>query len=190
MAEFFRYNIRCTVAEGVTMRLDLRDIIDTPGAVRDFSYELDLREVEFYGEKPFTAPFQVSGRVRNAGGALELTGHAVARVDSRCDRCLKPITVDMDVAVDALLAEEIEDEENDEIILLEDRSLELDEVFTTECILAWDGKHLCREDCKGLCPKCGKDLNAGPCGCEKELDPRFAVLAKLLDKDPEGSGHE
>ncbi len=45
-----------------------------------------------------------------------------------------------------------------------------------------DGKPLCKEDCKGLCPTCGKDLNEGPCGCKKELDPRLAVLAKLLDK--------
>ncbi len=94
------------------------------------------------------------------------------------------------MAVDTLLAEEVEDEENEEIILLEDRALELDEVFTTECILAWGGKHLCSEDCRGLCPKCGKDLNEGPCGCGKELDPRFAALAKLLDKGSEEPGND
>ena len=44
---------------------------------------------------------------------------------------------------------------------------------------------LCSEDCKGLCPKCGRDLNEGECGCDlKEPDPRLAVLAQLLH-DPE-----
>jgi uncharacterized protein len=43
-------------------------------------------------------------------------------------------------------------------------------------------KFLCREDCKGLCARCGKNLNLGPCGCGKEIDPRFAVLEQLLDK--------
>ena len=44
-------------------------------------------------------------------------------------------------------------------------------------------KFLCSEDCKGLCPRCGKNLNLGPCGCRKEPDPRFAVLEQLLDKE-------
>ena len=96
------------------------------------------------------------------------------------------MTVEMVVAVETLQAQELEDEENDEIILLENGTVDLDEIFSTACILAMDGKHLCSEDCKGLCPTCGKDLNEGPCGCGKELDPRLAVLAKLLDKK-EGS---
>lgn len=166
------------------MRLDLRDIIDTPGAVREFDCELDLCDLELFGEKPFSDPLRVSGRVRNAAGALELIGSAVGEAHVRCDRCLKPITVAVEVPVDTLLAEEIENEDSDGILLLEDRGLDLDQIFTEEIILAWGGKHLCREDCKGLCPTCGKDLNEGPCGCGKELDPRFAVLAKLLDKGP------
>ena len=56
-------------------------------------------------------------------------------------------------------------------------------ILSTLFILDMDSKFLCREDCKGLCPKCGKNLNLGPCGCGKETDPRFAVLEQLLDKD-------
>lgn len=172
------------------MRLDLRDIIHTPGASRDFAYELDLSQVELFGEKPFDRPIQVSGTVRNMAGALELEGAAETTLDTRCDRCLKPLTEEFTVPVTTLLAEELEDEESDEIVLLEHGEVDLDEVFSTACILSLDGKHLCGEDCKGLCPTCGADLNDGPCGCKKELDPRFAVLAKLLDKDPEGPDEE
>ena len=164
------------------MYLDLREIIHTPGESREFHYELDLSQVELYGEKPFDRPIQVSGVVRNMAGALELEGRAESVLDTRCDRCLKPITVTLDVPVNTLLAEELEDEENDEIILLEKGGVELDEIFSTACILNLDGKHLCSEDCKGLCGKCGADLNKGPCGCKKELDPRLAVLERLLDK--------
>ena len=42
-------------------------------------------------------------------------------------------------------------------------------------------KVLCRDDCRGLCPKCGKNLNEGPCGCTKDGDPRLAVLSRLLE---------
>ncbi len=169
------------------MRLDLKEIIHIPGESRDFSCTLDLSQVELFGEKPFQAPVEVSGTVRNMAGALVLSGSARSRVETCCDRCLKPITVALDIPVETLLAEELEDEESDEIVLLEDGQVDLEELFTTACILDWGGKHVCREDCAGLCPKCGKDLNDGPCGCGKELDPRFVALAKLLDKEPEGS---
>ncbi len=172
------------------MRLDLKDIIRVPGAVREFSCELDLSQITLYGEKPFDRPVRVTGKVRNMAGALQLTGEAETVLDTRCDRCLRPMTLTLDVPVETLLAERLEDEENDEIVLLEDGQVDVDEIFTTACILALDGKHLCREDCKGLCPTCGADLNDGPCGCKKETDPRLAVLAKLLDKDSQENDEE
>lgn len=164
------------------MRLDLREIIHIPGAVKEFSYELELPSVRYFGENPFTRPIRVSGRVRNTAGALELTGVAETVLDTACDRCLKPITVELSVPVETLLAEELANEESDEIVLLEGGAVELDELFATACVLALESKHLCREDCKGLCPTCGKDLNNEECTCGKETDPRLAVLAKLLDK--------
>ena len=164
------------------MRLDLRHIIHIPGASQEFSYELDLSQVKLFGEGLFGRPVHVSGVVRNMAGALELRGTAKTVLDTQCDRCLKPLALELEVPVETLLAEELEGEESDEIVLLENGQADLDELFTTACVLALDGKHLCSEDCKGLCPTCGKDLNEGPCGCKKELDPRLAVLAKLLDK--------
>ncbi len=164
------------------MRLDLRPIIHVPGAYRDFSYELDLSQVRLFGGNPFLRPVYVSGTVRNIAGALELSGKAETVLDTQCDRCLKPLELPLEVPVETLLAEKLEDEESDEIVLLENGQVDLDELFATACVLALDGKHLCKEECKGLCPTCGADLNEGPCGCGKELDPRLAVLAKLLDK--------
>ena len=172
------------------MRLDLRELIHTPGASREFAYELDLSQVELFGEKPFDRAVQVSGSVRNMAGALQLEGRAKSVLDLHCDRCLRPIAVELDVPVEVLLAEELEDEENDEIVLLEKGEVDLDEIFSTACILSLDVKHLCREDCKGLCENCGADLNEGPCGCKKEMDPRLAVLAKLLDKDSQDQDEE
>lgn len=171
------------------MRLDLRDIIHIPGASKEFSGELDLSLVELFGEKPFDRPVAIRGTVRNMAGALELSGVAESVLDTRCDRCLKDITVELNVPVETLLAEELanaDDPEAEDIVLLDNGQVDLDEIFTTACILSLDRKHLCREDCKGLCPTCGKDLNEGPCSCGKETDPRLAVLAKLLDKK-EGS---
>ena len=67
-------------------------------------------------------------------------------------------------------------------ITLREDSKTLDEVVVTDLLLALPTKHLCREDCRGLCPHCGKNLNEGECGCRPDVDPRLAVLEQLLDK--------
>ena len=119
----------------------------------------------------------------NHAGALELTGTARSLLDLACDRCGKKFSREKAVPLDCLLADELEDEENDEIVLLEGSEVDLDELVTTAFVLAMDTKNLCSEDCKGLCAKCGADLNLGPCGCRPEVDPRLAALAQLLDDE-------
>ena len=167
------------------MRLDLRPILRTPGASLPFQFQLDLSGMDFYGARPFAHPVRVSGAVRNMAGALSLEGTAETTLELVCDRCLKHFSQPLALPVSTLLAEELEDEENDEIVLLQDGAADLDEIFTTALVLSMDAKHLCSEDCKGLCPTCGADLNLGPCQCRKEPDPRFAALAQLLDKENE-----
>ena len=76
-----------------------------------------------------------------------------------------------------------ENEEYPEYFVLEGSEIDLDEILSTCLILDMETKFLCSEDCKGLCSRCGKNLNLGPCGCRKEPDPRFAVLEQLLDKE-------
>ena len=83
--------------------------------------------------------------------------------------------------MDVILALEDTDD-NPEIYVLDGYGIDAEEVMATGFILDMETKFLCREDCMGICPKCGKDLNEGPCDCRKEVDPRFAVLEQLLDK--------
>ena len=167
------------------MRLDLRPILHVPGASLPFDFTLDLSGLDFYGERPFAHPVRITGAVRNMADALLLEGSAETTLELVCDRCLKPFRQEMHLPVSTLLAETLEDEENDEIVLLDNGEVDLDEVFTTAAVLNMDVKHVCSEDCKGLCPTCGADLNEGSCGCKPERDPRFAALAQLLDKENE-----
>ena len=64
--------------------------------------------------------------------------------------------------------------------LLRQGKADLDEILTTAFVLNMDSKLLCRPDCKGICPRCGKNLNEGACSCRPEIDPRLAVLGQLL----------
>ena len=163
------------------MRLELRDIIHVPDAKKTFRYELDLSDLDFFGQRPIAHPVLAEGSVTNHAGALVLEGTARSVLELTCDRCGKAFSREKVVPLDSLSAQELEDEENDEILLLDGTELDLDEAVTTAFVLAMDTKNLCSDDCKGLCPKCGADLNKGPCGCRPETDPRWAALSQLLD---------
>ena len=167
------------------MRLDLRDMIHVPDAGKTFRFQLDLSDQDFYGRRPIIHPVQVEGSVTNHAGALVLEGSARSLLELQCDRCGKSFSREKRVALDSLVAQELEDEENDDILLLDGTELDLDEAVSTAFILAMDTKNLCSDDCKGLCAKCGADLNLGPCGCGPDVDPRLAALAQLLDKEAE-----
>ena len=165
------------------MVLNVQKLINAPGERMTFQFDLDLSDVDFGGRRPVQNPVVVAGDVRNVAGMLLLTFEASTVLKSVCDRCLKPFDQPKTVRYETMLAEELEEEDSDDILLLEDGAVDLGDLARTVFILEMDTKTLCSEDCKGICPGCGVDLNQGTCTCKKEVDPRLAVLAKLLDKD-------
>lgn len=165
------------------MLLNVQRIINAPGERMDFQFELDLSDVDFGGLYPAQDPVVVTGDVRNTAGMLLLSFTAGTVLKSVCDRCLKRFDNPKSVHCDYALAEEVENEENDDIIVLEDGCVDVGDLARTAFILEMDAKTLCSEDCKGICPGCGVDLNQGSCTCQKQVDPRLAVLAQLLEKD-------
>ena len=164
------------------MKLDLKRFAQEPGAVLPFDLLLDLSEVEWNGQRPFTHEIHVEGRVRNMAGAMLLNVRLSGILSLVCDRCAKPFEREKTVEYETLLALELANEESGDIVLLdEDGMLELDELMQEVFLLEMDTKNLCSEDCKGLCSGCGADLNREPCRCKKEIDPRLAKLAQLLE---------
>lgn len=162
------------------MRLNLKSVITTPGAAASFEFQLDLSELDFNGTCPICEPVSVTGQVKNTAGALVLSAEAKTNLHLICDRCAVPFQREKTLRYETLLATELEDEES-EILLLEGDELDVGEAVTTAFILDMDTKNLCKEDCKGLCPACGVNLNEGACKCKREVDPRLAVLAQLLE---------
>ena len=162
------------------MRLNLQKIIHVPGAVIPFEFQMDLSQEEFFGTFPVSRPVEVSGTVKNVADMLVLEGEAGSVLDYTCDRCMGEFSREKRVPLHYLLAETLEDEEDDDIVLLEDGEVDLEELAFTAFILDMDTKHLCSEDCKGLCPGCGVNLNQEACRCKKQVDPRWAALEQLL----------
>ena len=164
------------------MLVNVQKIINAPGERIEFQFDLDLSDVDFGGLYPAQNPVVVTGDVRNTAGMLLLQFTASSTLKSVCDRCLKAFDNPKSVQCDYVLAERVEGG-NDDIIVLENGCVDVGELARTAFILEMDVKTLCSEDCKGICPGCGVDLNQGSCTCKKEVDPRLAVLAKLLEKD-------
>ena len=165
------------------MRLNLKDIIHAPGKSKSFDFQLDYEQLDISNESPAVEPIRVSGQVRNVADALVLEGEAVTTLSLICDRCLQPFEREMAVTLDTLLATEVENEDSD-IVLLDGHEIDLGELVREAVVLDMDTKHLCSENCKGLCDGCGVNLNHEACRCKPQVDPRLASLAKLLeDKD-------
>ena len=164
------------------MRVNLCEIIDMPGSSLPFVCELDTERIAFPAIVEFITTPVAKGLISNTAGVLSLTGKISCRLKCTCDRCGTEFTREMELPLDIRLAVSLEDKDNPDIFLLDGDWLDLSDVIETCFILGTGTKFLCREDCAGLCDRCGKNLNEGPCGCGKEIDPRLAVLQQLLDK--------
>ncbi len=166
------------------MLLGLSKIIDCPGASVTFSTSVDLSDLQYGQCHPVTESVEASGTVRNTAGVLVMTGSIHTTIHGVCDRCASDFDAEVAFPIDVVLVTELSNEENEDewVFPLEGDSADLEEIVRTVFVLNFDSKLLCKPDCKGICCRCGKNLNDGPCGCQKELDPRFAALKQLLDK--------
>ncbi len=166
------------------MLLGLSKIIDCPGASVPFSTSVDLSDLCFGVSYPVSEPVKAEGMVRNTAGVLVMTGAITTCIHGTCDRCASPFDREIKLPINVVLVTKMANEENEDewVFPLEGDSADLDDIVRTVFVLNLDSKLLCKEDCKGLCHRCGKNLNDGPCNCQKELDPRFAALKQLLEK--------
>ncbi len=106
-------------------------------------------------------------------------------LDIPCDRCLEPVPTRIDFEINTVvdtkkLAEDGEEREEKDYI--DGYNLDVDRLVFDEILLSMPGKTLCKEDCKGLCLKCGSNLNIAECGCDRSvLDPRMSVFKDILN---------
>ena len=162
------------------MLLDLRELMLNPSLRLPFRAELETERLDFPAVKAYpTQPF-AEGVFTNEAGILHMRGRITAEMLCVCDRCGQEFPSRKETAVDVVLVED-DCDGDPEVFPLLGTEVDLQDVLSTCLILDMETRFLCREDCRGLCPRCGKNLNEGPCGCGKEIDPRFAVLEQLLD---------
>lgn len=132
------------------------------------------------GDPRPAGPVHVTGRLSAAGGGrFYWSGRIEGITDMTCRRCLEPVAVPVADNLHALFVE-ADDEETDDADVFRlatgTQVVDLREAVREQWLLSVPRYAVCREDCKGLCPKCGTDLNLGACGCAPETDSRWNAL--------------
>jgi uncharacterized protein len=136
-----------------------------------------------------SAPVDLTFDIHKDKDKFRLVGRVKTELELPCSRCLEPFRFPVDAPFDVRflpaselnVAEEREVEEDDlETSFYKDDQIDLNELLREQFYLALPMKPLCREDCKGLCPQCGINLNTGSCDCAPAWeDPRLAPLKAL-----------
>lgn len=174
------------------MKLDLRSLL--AGEIKTQAVEFSLLP-EGLGDDPrsplfgitLTSPVSVSGEISNNAGYIRLALTLDTAYTAPCARCLTDVMGGFTLTVERTVVTPREaadmDEREDDFVVTEDGFLDADELLTELFELNFPQKVLCREDCRGLCPHCGADLNTARCGCDGRVsDPRLAPLGVLLEK--------
>jgi len=134
---------------------------------------------------PLREPVVVSGRLQAIGeGRFFWQGKATTAIQSECRRCLTPVSTPLSLEIGALFTQDAEAQDDPDSYAVAPDATEVDvtRAVREELLLTAPRYVVCREDCKGMCPQCGKDLNAGPCGCAPATEARWQPLKALKDK--------
>ena len=171
------------------MRIDLNPVLKKEK--KTFTTEADLEMNEFsskLGTFPIVSKTPVLLSLTNEGERkLNISGKVTLEIVIPCSRCLEDVTEEFDLDfernVDMALSESERMAALDEHNYIDGYDLDVDKLVYGEILMNWPMQVLCKEDCKGICSHCGKDLNEGPCSCEQESpDPRMAAIRDIFSK--------
>ena len=163
--------------------VELEPVFNNEGLTKPLDFSLDMSFVDYNGGFPFKNPVCIRGEVKNSTGVVALSVKAEFTLDLTCDRCAEEFSRSFSIPVEHTLVTKVENEDNDELIVVDSYNYDIDPLVTEDIILSLPTKVLCKDDCKGICLQCGKNLNQGPCGCKKATDPRWDALSLFDDTD-------
>ncbi len=187
------------VLDSAQLRVNVSGIMRRPYARSRMRAELRLRLGQRGTEEDAGgSPVLLELEFESAPDGVRVRGAITGSLPAACTRCAVPIQWPLDLRVDEFFCRpdiplitprgprhsEIPAED---AYLLEGDTVDLNEMVNDLILLSLPMRMLCREDCRGLCPVCGADLNQGSCGCRRDrMDPRLEILRRWLDREGEG----
>jgi uncharacterized protein len=171
----------------MSLSINLGRVRNAAGTTSNF--ELSSDKLDLNDQLELVKPVHVSLMITNNGRILELKGYVSTEVKTVCDRCLATV----EIPVNTVIEEELvffadlryigdfsQDEIEEKFIVFDNDLFDLTDLIRENILSSLPYKILCSEECKGLCIKCGQNLNIKECNCSnEEIDPRLAILAKL-----------
>ncbi len=162
------------------MLIEVADLRRQTGNEKEFTGKIARIEIELQGALAVLSEVAVKGLAKNVGGKIYIKGNVVADANLNCSRCLEPFVIPVESSFeDAYFAQRTVDyrdlEETGRIY--KGDQIDLEDVIIESLILTLPMKAICHQDCKGLCPSCGCNLNTGHCSCGPQtIDPRLTIL--------------
>lgn len=168
------------------MSLDVSQALKSPGEVFPFQQEVEIPPQEIYDEDVRFEGVRLFGHYSATGEDIVLHGVLSGIAKAACANCLEEAAINLEVPFSEVFLHQGDPEDLD-VFLYTGSALELSRLAETIALLGLPMRILCRDDCKGVCPGCGGNLNKNQCLCHKQLrdDNPFAALKQLLDQDEE-----
>ncbi len=163
------------------MYLDVSQLVLNNGAVMEINSDVQLGDFEFNGLKlHFENAVHITGSISNVSGTLIMKAEASVDFVTQCSRCLDDVKEHFVFSIDEAFSK-TDKGNSDEVIIIGSDEIDMVEVAEKSLCSALPINYLCSEDCKGLCPVCGCNLNKQTCDCVDDyIDPRLAALKDFL----------
>lgn len=161
--------------------LDLSDLMTKKVDKKPIDVTLDVKSFTYDSEKyTIVDPLTLKGELVMDSSIISLNAELKGTIELVCSRCLQKFPYRIDLEINEKFTDNPENKD-DEVIFINNYEVDINEIVENNIILSLPIKKLCREDCKGLCPICGTNLNISTCNCHEEnIDPRFAKLKDLF----------
>ena len=173
------------------MLVNLSDVLTSEGKVETVTVPLEMTSFKSrLGEFLITQKSPAAFTFTNIGvDKAKVEGSAEIKFETRCDRCLTEVPTVLNLEFDRVVTSPgtaTEDEEDDEIGFMEGYQFDVEAFVYHEIMLNWPVKILCQDECKGVCPVCGQNLNKKDCGCDTFVpDPRMAAIKDIFNANKE-----
>jgi uncharacterized protein len=166
------------------LRVSVAEILGYPGEYRDIRLDRPISGVRTALAGVTEAPVHAELRAESVVEGILMTGTVRARTTLSCARCLDEFPSEVRIELCELFAGPgHEPSVEDEAYRVEGKEVDLEPMLRDALTLALPLHPLCREECPGLCARCGRRLDVGSCDCfEEETDPRWAELDALREK--------
>ncbi|WP_315114920.1 DUF177 domain-containing protein [uncultured Clostridium sp.] len=165
------------------MIVDLSDLLKKTITKKDI--DITMEEKGFYDGIEYIAflkPIKFEGEFNLIEDTISLNGTVTTTLELTCSRCLAKFAKEVEIPIEEKLSKE--ENKDDDYIFIEGDVIDITEIIENNIIVSLPIRRLCNEECKGLCPNCGVNLNNSACNCgENDIDPRLAKLKNFFSSN-------